>query len=450
MNPIDDLFRDGLGARKAEVPDNLWDKIKAQKPTLPAEGEALDYYFKDKLAGRVAPVPAGMWQRIVAARGRKALAWRRALAVAATVLLLVIGYLALTPDLSETPAPLAERSPAEWNNSQVSTTPEETALTPATTITEAGFAPGSSAALAEPAELTTPTHTESPRAVGSTSDKILQDRDDSAGAPQASIPRPAQTARAEIYQVAELPALPQGQLAVPALLPTPKRHYRAKARPGGAFKSAPRHRSQTELLFGVSYSNQQFSLNGSSVNNLLRDAREVSEFPKAGYQITLRQSYRLGERLRFIGGLTYASIRNRFEYERVVNGTSELNRVSNQIRLLEAPLLLGYALPGKGRLQVSLNAGPVVNLISAANGQFLDPNAPTPLQLEEDGQYRSNIGLGLMTSLTTTYLIGKEDPFLLVVEPFFKGYLESFTVKDAPLREQYWVAGMQLGVRKAF
>ncbi|MEL7160101.1 MAG: hypothetical protein AAFN92_05030 [Bacteroidota bacterium] len=440
MNPLDDLFRDGLGARKAEVPNDLWDKIKAQKPTLPAEGEAIDYFFKDKLAERVAPVPAGMWQRIAAARGRKTFVWRRALAVAAAISLLIVGYLTIDVSFGEQTVPLiaqnatddpltADVAAADTENASFSTT-----VTSQPAITEAGFAPGLTAAVADPVS-SAPQPAVTAEVIPVTND-----------APE--LPRTTLPARAEVYQVVKLPTLTD-KLAVPALTPTPKRHYRIKPRPGGSFKASPRHRSQTELLFGVSYANQQFALNSPDAS-LLRDAREVSEFPEVGYQVTLRQSFRIGKRFRFLGGLTYAAIRNQFEYERTINGVSELQQVNNQIRLLEAPLLLGYAMPGKGRLQVSLNAGPIVNLVTATNGQFLDPDSPTPLRLNEDGQYRGNVGLGMMTSLTTTYLIGKKEPFLLVVEPFFKGYLESFTQGDAPLREQYWVAGMQLGVRKAF
>ncbi len=55
-----------------------------------------------------------------------------------------------------------------------------------------------------------------------------------------------------------------------------------------------------------------------------------------------------------------------------------------------------------------------------------------------------------MTSLSTTYVIGKKQPFVLLVEPFFKAYPGSYTRKGAPLKETYWAAGLQLGVRKGF
>ena len=37
MSELDQLFRDGLGNRKPEVPADLWKKIKANKATIPRE-----------------------------------------------------------------------------------------------------------------------------------------------------------------------------------------------------------------------------------------------------------------------------------------------------------------------------------------------------------------------------------------------------------------------------
>ncbi|MFK8163172.1 MAG: hypothetical protein AB8H12_11970, partial [Lewinella sp.] len=230
--------------------------------------------------------------------------------------------------------------------------------------------------------------------------------------------------------------------------PEIKRRHRVKTPNGNSFRAAPRHRFQTEFLFGLAYANQSFSVNDEA-NRLLLNAREVSEFPEASYQVTLRTNYRMGDRLSLTGGLTYSEIRNQLEYSQIVNGASTDLTINNSIRLLEAPLLLGYRLPGR-RLHVSVNAGPVINLATSARGRFLHPDAPQPLDLATDGNYRKNIGVGFMTSLSSTYRIGNKDPFLLVVEPFFKTYPGAFTVKDAPLKETYWLVGLQLGVRKGF
>lgn len=262
------------------------------------------------------------------------------------------------------------------------------------------------------------------------------------------LPNPEE-AQAALHSVSEMPAaslalLPAEETAFPEI----KRQYRPRANLTPAFRVSPRHRLQAELLFGVAYANQIFRESDAS-QLPLREIREVTEFPEVSYQITLRGTRKLGERMMLLGGISYAEIRNRVEYSQFINGSAVDIATNNQIRLLEAPILLGYRIPGR-RLQVSMNAGPIFNLSTSARGRFLNPDLSVPQDLSTEGNYRNNIGVGLMASLSTTYRIGHKEPFLLVVEPFFKSYPGAFTVKDAPVREKYWAAGLQLGIRKGF
>lgn len=457
MNPIDDLFRDGLGGRKPEVSSDLWAKIKANKAPLPPKGEEIDYFFKDKLADRVGQVPAGMWKRIAAARGRRFLPWKMAFRAAAAILVLFLGYLALTnlPQAANSDT-YAEATPTT-SIAEPATNPKTELPSKAATDfgPEVGFKPGEEATTIKAADFTAKATTPLPSALDLQNNSRAKRPASPAAASAVREQNPAveetvrpttRPFREEIFLPTAVNSLAIQQLPTPALLPEPKRHYRPKAAKGGTFRVAPRHRARTELLFGVSYANQSFQVNAADATSLL-NAREVSEFPEAGYQITLRQTHRFTERFHFMGGLTYAEIRNQFDYPLIGSGRDL--KINNQIRMLEAPLLFGYSLPGK-RLKVSLNAGPVVNLTTATRGIFLHPDFPTPLDLAEEGNYRRNVGMGFMTSLTTTYPIGNKEPFILVLEPFFKSYFSSFTQAGAPLAEKYWVAGIQLGVRKGF
>ncbi|MEM6770974.1 MAG: outer membrane beta-barrel protein, partial [Bacteroidota bacterium] len=237
---------------------------------------------------------------------------------------------------------------------------------------------------------------------------------------------------------------------LPSVLATvdrPQLPLPAVAPPGSnTFRSGGSRKLQTELLFGIAYARQEFGLEDQSAAPL-RDLRQSSEYPEFGYQITLRGTYQVSERLRLLAGLTYAQIRNELEYEIFNNGSSTFVRTNNNINLLEVPVLLGYSVPGR-RVNVTVNAGPLVNLATSARGRFLDPDFGQPLDLATEGNYRKNVGIGFMASLSTTYRVGKKYPFTLLVEPYFKTYPTAFTVKGASLRESYWVAGIQLGVRK--
>ena len=210
------------------------------------------------------------------------------------------------------------------------------------------------------------------------------------------------------------------------------------------FRSKRTNRIQGEALLGIAYANQQFTANGVE-NEIFRTDRETYEQPEVSLQFTARVRYRLGERSQLIGGLTYAEIRNQFEYS--LPGAPDRVRSNNRLRMLEIPLLYGYTFPGN-RLRVGGAAGAVVNVLSSARGFYVDPFALDAQRLEESGYYRTNVGLGYMASLTTAYPIGKDRTTMLLIEPYFKAYPGSFTRNDAPLSEKYWTAGLQVGLRR--
>jgi len=437
MSQIDDLFRDGLGSRKADVPNNndLWARINAGKNAAIPEGEALDKTFHDGLAGRQAAVPAGMWARISAARARKP--FTRWFAAAALLLLLLtaggLGYTLLQSEPGELPTKVApdvmvakteETGPKEIIRIDQLAAAKEDASSPAAGNTTGGQPAG-------PA-LSSPTATET----GSLPTSVT------AQEPVAdAVSSPAVTAPVIAASVATL----DGERFT---LSTEERPLPRVDVVPGRFKSTSALRGlQTELLFGVSYARQELSQQ-SPGSDLLRESRELSEYPEFGYQITLRSTYRFTDRIRLLAGLTYAEIRNELQYQLLVNGQTTSVRSNNHIRMLEAPILLGYSVPGR-RVNVTVNAGPVINLTTGVRGRFIDPDLTQLQDLRTDGNFRRNTGIGFMASLTTAYQIGKERPVTLLVEPFFKAYPTSFTVADAPLREKYWVAGLQLGLRKS-
>jgi hypothetical protein len=215
-----------------------------------------------------------------------------------------------------------------------------------------------------------------------------------------------------------------------------------------SFRGSDRHRFGTELLLGAAYAGQQLGLRDEAGRELL-DAREISEFPEVSFQLSGRLRYRLTSRFNILTGLSYVQLRNQLEYETVRGGFAELVRSNNRFHLLEVPLLLSYSLPGR-RLRLNLNAGPILNVFTGTGGRYVNPDSAVPIRLRDSGLYRSNTGLGWMTSLTTTYVVGKQRNVQLLLEPFFKQYAGSFTHPRADLTETYWMGGLQLGLRKQF
>ena len=509
MNPIDDMFRDGLEGRKAEVPADMWSRVSAGKASAVPEGEGVDQYFSDALKDRAGDVPPDMWSRIAAAgvpaaatldqvfadglRTRTAEVpagmWDRIWkartaapfftpgrilgAVAAVLLLLSFGWwmlaggeqvenqsaedaaIVVTEDFTENDtetdlgsaagaglvekAKTEEAAPtAETRSSGPETSPisVERTSSPATQVT--GQGPIINEAFAEGTAAENPLPEAS---LGTSTTAQTSDADEAS--PPVGLNRAASIALPALKTERVIPSL-----EVAGLRPEVTEDFKLNAPPASSFRAANRHRLQTEFLFGAFYANQQFSAETAD-QRAQRNIREVRENPGLSYQVSLRGAYTLNERLVLRSGLTYSEIRNKFDYEDVINGSTVLVRTNNHIRQLEVPILLGLRIPGR-RLNVSLNAGPLVNLTTSVQGRFLRPDSVEPRSLAADGQYRRNVGVGFMTSLSTTYVIGKKQPFVLLVEPFFKAYPGSFTSKAAPLKETYWAAGLQLGVRKGF
>ena len=426
MTELDDLFRDGLGDRKADVPQNLWNKINARRAAAP-DGEELDRLFSGKLAQRQAEVPAGMWARIAAAR-RRVPAGRYAALLLLFALLTTVGlYWAGTQVPAESPesnavppnAPVRADLPPATPRTQAEGTDRPLAL--AATTSASGADRAASGATRSPAAR-----------------DIMVAATPAVSEPVATSPRPA--ARRAAMLSTDGPgflALPGADLVARAGLVTPA--------PG--FTRQRGKRFQGEVLLGAAYAHQRFRL-GAEADRELRNAREVSEFPQLSYQLTARVQYRLRNRLRLLAGLTYLDIRNQLEYEQAVGGQKQLFRSSNHLRLLEVPVLASYVVSGK-RLRLNVNAGPVFNLLSTVEGRYLHPDFAEPRPLGDAEGYRSNLGVGWTASLTTTYPVGKRGTTVLLLEPFFKTYPRSFTDAAAPLREHYWLAGLQLGLRKS-
>lgn len=518
MNPIDDMFRDGIGGRKGEVPADMWSRVSAGKGPVTPEGEGVDQYFAEALKDRAGDVPADMWNRIAAAgvpssagldqvfadglRDRQgevpAGMWdriwkarttaplfyaRRIMAAVAVILLLLsFGWWALGDKGNEAASLPGNTALVASENTAAATVSENSgSAAGAMTVEEAGEearliseennSSGTQIPLTERQETqaattVTPegsidqpgTSNDNPPRSGfvPTTEMGLNDGLQSAA---ETLPSQPTNTPGEVFTdgasrtAAALPLL-GNRSAIQALefddeLAFKLKHpFEPQPLAANSFRNANRHRLQTEFLFGAFYANQQFSAETDD-QRALRNIREVRENPGLSYQVSLRGAYKLNERLILRSGLTYSEIRNKFDFERTVNGVSSLVTINNQIRQLEVPILLGLRIPGRS-INVALNAGPLVNLTTGVQGSFLQPDSAEPLSLADDGQYRNNVGIGFLTSLSTTYVIGKKQPFVLLVEPFFKAYPGSFTRKDAPLKEKYWAVGLQLGVRKGF
>ena len=435
MNPLDDHFRRGLGDRQPAVPDHLWERLRAARPTTPLAGNELDDLFRMGLAQRTPPADSAIWDRITAARAAPTPPRTgRQLALTALAFLLIgLGLYALqTVDAGEQ---VDDRTLVGPTSSGQYQDRPGTLGPPPTPGGDPASVPGDDSPLP-----TLDSKRSAPNSPLPTPNYRLPTPDSRPSTPDSRLP----TLDSKLPTLDSRPSTPDSRLpTLDSRLPT------LDSRLPTLDSRLPPPPLRLELLAGVGYANQQLGTNGDEANRALREAREISEYGRPALGLEARLVYHAGERLRLLAGLSYTELRNRFEYEREDGATTTLLRERNRIRMLEVPLLLGYELPGNGRLGLRLNAGATLNVYNHVRGRYLDPAALEPRDLGESGFYRNSVGLGLRTSLTTTYALGRRSPYRLLLEPYFRTYPRSFTRADAPVSEKYWTAGLRVGLRRA-
>ena len=443
QHPIDKLFQQGLGKHKAAVPDSLWANIAADQ-----EKKAL-----------------------------KARNFKVAILSGSLLLVMLLGFLFW--QYGQQPAMTADTQTvvAEQTNAESSILDETVTSNDKLTDAALKHQNTSLSNSQESEQITTSSFTNTSRVTAPSVAAVNDRNDNNWGTTQKSAqaitssatdnPAPAneyisndnQLKINDVVHSNDLPDLaifsapnvteisPIATLPLPRLAP----YERELPSVSAVASSTIRKRKkgiEVDLLGGFAYAHQVLSTDNEDNRNEL-NAREISEFPGLSYLAGLRVSYRLNDHFSLRSGLSYGQIRNQFEYDQMVNfGTDSMKtlliRSNNQIRILEVPLLLGYELPGK-RFRLAINAGPILNISTKATGRYLLPNQQRPVLLEENNIYRSNIGLGWQGSLTAAYNLGGGNS--LLIEPTFKSYPRSITNGDYSLKERYWMAGLQIGLR---
>jgi len=202
-----------------------------------------------------------------------------------------------------------------------------------------------------------------------------------------------------------------------------------------------------------------------------RNATETARFSySGGLRVSLLTPWGLALRT----GINYSQINERFDFtyrgeetvtittiydaEGNIIGTDTLRsggeqRVvsNNRLRMLDIPLLLGYE-KRLGRWNLGANAGTYINLLFAAEGEFLSPEMePVPFssgQAESLPAFRNRIGLGLYGSIQVGYLLNPK--LQLLFEPHFKYFPQPATIDQYEAEQRIANLGLFLGLRQEF
>jgi len=123
-------------------------------------------------------------------------------------------------------------------------------------------------------------------------------------------------------------------------------------------------------------------------------------------------------------------------------------KFANRHKLLDVPVIFGYEID-KDKYNIGFNGGAYINVTATQEGRFLTPNneivdfsTNSPARYEA---FKTNVGVSMYSSIAVNYKITPALHFIF--EPYGRYYMNSFTTNNHELDQNYFVAGMQVGLR---
>ena len=127
---------------------------------------------------------------------------------------------------------------------------------------------------------------------------------------------------------------------------------------------------------------------------------------------------------------------------------SRVKTTNNRYRSIDIPLMMGYEM-GNGRLHANFSAGAMINIYSWYKGDILDtsyqPVSITTGKGSSNYQFKTNIGVGFITSVSVYYKLN--DQWHLLLEPYFRYNLSPMSKEALNLQQRYHTAGIRAGIR---
>lgn len=233
--------------------------------------------------------------------------------------------------------------------------------------------------------------------------------------------------------------------------------------------TGPFFRLDLEMLGGPAYAHQTLRAKTSESQAHLR-LRERSESAglsfSGGFRLAASSNVGLGLRT----GITYTEINDRFTFDvgsrmdvsvifdpngeiigrdtTYTEGYQDTRR--NTLRFVEIPLLLGYERQW-GKLRVGVNAGAFLNLVFDADGAIYSPATEEPIDFGQQGD-RDVLPIFDRTATAAWYAgmsiaYNLHSRYSIIAEPYFKTFPKALSSSAYDLQQNYWMTGMQLGMR---
>lgn len=123
---------------------------------------------------------------------------------------------------------------------------------------------------------------------------------------------------------------------------------------------------------------------------------------------------------------------------------------TNRLKFVEIPLLLGYE-QKVGKFRIGVNAGAYLNLVFDAKGTVLSPATEEPIPFGQEGDlnklpiFERSATAAWYGGLSFAYNLHSR--YSLLAEPYFKTYPRALSSNGYDLSQNYWMTGLQLGLR---
>ncbi len=231
----------------------------------------------------------------------------------------------------------------------------------------------------------------------------------------------------------------------------------------------PFFRLDLEMLTGPAYAKQQLTTRSSESNAHLQKRKE-SESSGVSYTAGLRLAATSHTGLGLKTGLAYSQINDRFEYkigskittETIYSPNGEVIRVDtivkeayiagrkNRLKFLEVPLLVGFETK-VGKIRVGINAGAYLQLFFDAKGEIFHPLTEEPIAF---GQLGDRDVLPIFDKkasaawyIGTSFTYNLHSRYSIIAEPYFKTFPRALSATNYDLQQNYWTVGLQLGLK---
>ena len=232
-----------------------------------------------------------------------------------------------------------------------------------------------------------------------------------------------------------------------------------------------------EAVVGPDYSFKSMNARSTEPSDYI-GARETSETLQLGFSGGARVSLVTPSGMILKSGLMYAQINEKFEYstetivsesempimDTIINGPADTTFLSgvvtvtqvenqvaksyNQYRMVDVPFLIGYGIE-KGKFNLELNTGVLVNVLFRQRGRILDPSL-NPVVITDNAQnyFNKTIGLSVYGSVGLVFRTGVDWAF--IVEPNVRYQFNPITKSTYPIIQKHLTAGLYLGGRYYF